>query len=371
MSRGPISPLYVVLRSLTALTVVLVACAAIGASATSASSGRHKPADLRSLWHAFPLDQKRGPQRKTPRKAVARPTPREDTSGGGDLWIFVVAVAVAAAAALFATNFIGGRRRGDAHPNSSQGGRTMTRSTQKNWFRRGGDPAERPSASASDPEKSEVPTKRIAEYARGQRADMSSDTEGSGEHQLEAESEPVLHRSAGEEVDAILQSARDTAAKLEQAAKEEAEQTRAEAKAAATREAEKAQRVRADAEAYAARLRSEAEAEAAKLRMEAEHVATELVEAAREKLVAAEAEAAQTLRAAEESARARVDVLQAEVRHHENRLEHLLTVFHGMSFEVEEILGKKTKPGRDLEPAETDRAVEPARERAAVKTSSA
>lgn len=232
----------------------------------------------------------------------------------------------------------------------------MSRPDQKNWFRREGKEAEQPTASAGKVEGTDLPTKRIAAYTPAQSADTSSDARGKSDASDGATgSESVPNRSAGEQVDAILQTARDTAAKLTAAATEEAERTRAEANAAATREVETARRrvesdreqaakERADAEAYAARLRSEAEAAAEKLRADAEHEASKLLESARE------------------SARARVVSLETAAKRHEERLEQLLKVTRGMTLHIEDVLRREDESSLDGEPADQDRADEPAHE---------
>jgi hypothetical protein len=229
----------------------------------------------------------------------------------------------------------------------------MTRPAQNRWFRREGD-AEQPSESADEVEGADLPTKRIAAYTPAQSGDTSSNVQGYSQQEATAESQP--NRSAGEQVDAILQTARDTAAKLTAAATEEAERTRAEANAAAIREVETARRraegdreqavkERADAEAYAARLRSEAEAAAEKLRADAEHESSTLLESARE------------------SARARVVALQAEAKRHEERLRALLAVTRDMTLEIEDVLEREEGSGLDVEPADPERAVEPAQKK--------
>jgi chromosome segregation ATPase len=168
---------------------------------------------------------------------------------------------------------------------------------------------------------------------------------------MAVESQAVLH-SPGQEIDAILQTARDTAAKLI----EEAERTRAEAHAAATHETETALREaesvreqvakeRAEAEAYAARLRSEAEAAAEKIRAEAERVAPTVVEAACTSLI--------------ESARARVRELQAEAQRHEERLEQLLGVWRDMTSKIEDVLKREDAFEFDVKPPNQHRAVQP------------
>jgi chromosome segregation ATPase len=229
----------------------------------------------------------------------------------------------------------------------------MTRPVQRHWLRREDKDAEQPSESAGEVEGADVPTKRIAAYTPAQSRGTSRNVQADSRHEGTGGSQPS--RSTGEQVDAILQTARDTAAKLTAAATEEAERTRAEANAAAIREVETARRraerdreqaakERADAEAYAARLRSEAEAAAEKLRADAEHEASTLLESARE------------------SARARVVALQAEAKRHEERLEVLLAVSRGMTSEIEDVLEREDGPGLDVEPVDPERAVEPAQE---------
>jgi DNA anti-recombination protein RmuC len=166
-----------------------------------------------------------------------------------------------------------------------------------------------------------------------------------------AESE-TLHRSAGQEVDAILQAARNTAAKL----REEAERARAEANAEAAHEVDAARRraqsereqaakERAEAEAYAARLRSEAEAAAKNLRTDAQHEASRLVEAACARLI--------------ESARARVSEFEAEAKRHEERLVEVLSVCRGMTSRIQSVLDSEDALGSDVESPPRDRVAEP------------
>lgn len=212
----------------------------------------------------------------------------------------------------------------------------MSRAAQSRRFRRESVPA---GAGGADTAK-----KRTAAEASGQNGETTGP-----------------FRSAGEEVDAILETAREAGAKLVSAAKEEAERTRVEANAAATHEVERAHqqaetereqaaKLRTEADAHATRVRDEAEAAAALLREDAKTQATSLVEAARAKVAAADAEVEQMMRKAEETARARIDALQVETRHHEERLEHLLAVLRAMESQVEAVLA--TEDGRDLEPAD-------------------
>jgi len=250
----------------------------------------------------------------------------------------------------------------------------MTRPARDKWFRREGKHAEEPT-SAGNPQDSGMSTERIAAYTPAPGTGTSSDVGGDGRYGGAAESEPLPNRSAGEEVDAILQSARATAAKFTAAATEEAEKIRADAEAYAARlrseaeaaaeklhaEAEheastlvgqaertrsEAAKERADAEADAARLRSEAEAAAEKLHAEAEHEASKLVEVTRTTLV--------------ESALARVSALQAEAKRHEERLGQLLPVLRSMALGIEGLLERQSEDGHTVEPVDRDRAFEPA-----------
>jgi hypothetical protein len=363
---------YIGMRRATALTLLLLVCAGVQASVAPASSGKHKPANLRSLWSQFPLDQSRGSRKKAPKSPKttnAHPASPGNTSGDENIWI-IVAVA-AAGTQLLLLAIVAGHRRRSARPsplgdaawarpgrlaNSFQGGRIMSRPPQRNWFRREGKEAEQPPASAGEVEGTDLPTKRIAAYTPAPSADTSSDVRGKADvSDGAAESESAPNRSPGEQVDAILQTARDTAAKLTAVATEEAERTRAEANATATRELETAHRraqsdreqaakERADAEAYAARLRSEAEAAAEKLRADAEREALTLLESARE------------------SASARIVSLQTEAKRHEERLAQLLKVTRGMTLHIEDVLKREGGPDLDGQRADEDRADEPADE---------
>lgn len=229
----------------------------------------------------------------------------------------------------------------------------MNRPAQKNWFRREGKRAEPPSASAGGTDGTGLPTKRIAAYTPAPSTDPSGNVGEDDAHDGPATTEAMPNRSAGEEVDAILQTAKEAAAKLTAAATEEAERTRAEANAAATRELETARsraaadrehaaKERAEAEAYAARLRSEAEAAAEKVRVGAQLEASKLAEAT------------------QESARVQVGLLRVQAERHEERLEQLLAVARGITSEIEDVLEREHDYGLDVGPADQGRAAEPA-----------
>lgn len=354
------------LRRATALTLLLLVGAAFSASAGFGSSGRREPGNLRQLWSQFPLDQTRGARNDAHKRSHEHPARRGSTSGGGSLWIFLGAAAAVVVVILRAGDVYARRRRREGGnssyfggaagprrgrtPNSFQGGRIMTR-PKKNWFRREGHAEQSPAPGTE--ERTDAPTQRIAAYAPAQ-----------GEYGETVDTEPALHRSAGEEVDVIVQTAQDAAAKLTAAITEEAERTRAEAIAAANHEVEetrhrvqtereRAAKERADAEAYAAWVRNEAETDAEKVRVEADIVATSLIEASHAKLAAADEEAERKVQVAEESARKRIGALRAEARRYADELQRQLAELHRMSQQVEAML--KSENGQGVEPVDQAR----------------
>lgn len=366
------------LRRVGAIVLLLVVCAAVSPAAASAGPGRHR--NLHPLWSTFPLGKKsRGTQVDAPKKTHPRPAHQQSTSGHDDLWALVVVASAASVVFLVGAVAGVGRRRSaesshsrDAAPalggqmvHTPQGGRTMNRPSQKSWFKRESEPAGRAPAPASDSEGTDRPTKRIAAYANVNTGEEA----GNAEQNAVAESTPLSSRSAGEEVDAILQIARESAAKLTKAAADEAERTRAEANEAATRELEQARsraetereeaaKAHAEAEAHATQIRSEAETAAKKLRAETESHAASLVEAAHAKVAAADAEVEQKIRAAEESVRARLAALKGEARRHEERLDHLLDVLRAMTSQVEAVLEGENEGARNGELAGQGHVVE-------------
>lgn len=234
----------------------------------------------------------------------------------------------------------------------------MTR-PKKKWFGREG--------RAEQSLGAEERTQRIAAYAPAQ-----------GEYSEKPDTEPLLKRSAGEQVDVIVQTAQDAAAKLTAAITEEAKRTRAEAIAAANHEVEEtrhrlqtereqAARERADAEAYAAWVRNEAKTAAEKVRAEADIVATSLIEASHEKLAAANQEAERKLLVAE-AARDHIGVLRAQTRRYSHELQRQLAELNRMSQQVEAILKSESEKGQRAEP--DDRARTRAAHDAAMDTPS-
>jgi ABC-type transporter Mla subunit MlaD len=102
---------------------------------------------------------------------------------------------------------------------------------------------------------------------------------------------------------------------------------------AAAREA--AGRIRAEADAYAEQVRTEA-------RREADDALQRVLQTA----AAADAEAERTLREAALQSRQRLEALEAEVERAERRLKDLLTVFRGVTAQLEHVL-ESTAPLRD------------------------
>lgn len=169
---------------------------------------------------------------------------------------------------------------------------------------------------------------------------------------------PADLSDVGAEVGAVLASARDAAARIRNQANEEAEKLRegataaaeaqmAEAARLAAEDRSEAERVRAEAEAYAQETRADAETYAEQTRTDAEREAAKIVEEARARLEAADADIAQKVRDLTANARERVNTLQAGSRRHEERLEHMLVVFRGMTSQLEELLGEREEQGDD------------------------
>jgi hypothetical protein len=145
----------------------------------------------------------------------------------------------------------------------------------------------------------------------------------------------------GDEVGAVLKSAREAAGRIRQAADEEARRVRTEAQAAAAAELAEARRVAEDERAEATRLRAEAEANAQDTRAAASQEAEQIVADAATRRDAAEAEAEQKLREATVNEREHVRALQAEIERQEKRLESILAVFRGMTAQLEGLLERR------------------------------
>jgi F0F1-type ATP synthase membrane subunit b/b' len=189
----------------------------------------------------------------------------------------------------------------------------------------------------------------------------------------EAGDEPVAEQAeqelpadlsdVGAEVGAVLASAREAAARIRSQANEDSARQREEARAAAEAELAEArrlaeadraelERIRAEAETYAEETRADAETFAEQTRTDAERDAGMIVEEARSRLEAADAEVAQKIRDLTANAHERLSMLQAGTRRHEERLKHMLVVFHGMTSQLEELLDERDGEGSDGESLE-------------------
>jgi cell division septum initiation protein DivIVA len=173
----------------------------------------------------------------------------------------------------------------------------------------------------------------------------------------------------GAEVGTVLKTAQEAAVRIRRQAREEAAKMREEAKTAAGAELAEARRLGEADRAEGARLRTEAEADAESTRAEAETFAQELrtnaereadrlLEEARQRMGQVDAEIERRLREGESEAQRRRDTLQAESKLYEKRLEKMLGVFHGMTTQLEQLLGIESSDRRhegaeDGEGAET------------------
>jgi F0F1-type ATP synthase membrane subunit b/b' len=169
----------------------------------------------------------------------------------------------------------------------------------------------------------------------------------------------------GAEVGAVLKSAQEAAARIRNRANQEAAKLGEETTAAAEAQIAEAQRVaaedraegeriRAEAQLYANETRADAETFAEQTRTDAEREAAKIVEEARARLEAADVEAAQKVRDLTANARERLNTLEAGSRRHEERLEHMRVVFHGMTSQLEELLGERDAERGDADPQDEE-----------------
>jgi vacuolar-type H+-ATPase subunit E/Vma4 len=163
---------------------------------------------------------------------------------------------------------------------------------------------------------------------------------------------PADVASVGQEVGTVLKSAQEAASRIHRAAEREAERLRKEAEATtaaavaeARRDAEadraEGSRVRAEAETYAKSTRAAADAFAEQRRSDADREAAQIVGDAQRRLANADAEVEQKMRQATAKEHVRIEALQAEVAHYEQRLESILVVFRGVTSQLEDLLGKR------------------------------
>jgi cell division septum initiation protein DivIVA len=347
-----------------------LACAFSGVAAASARTGKQR-VDPRPLWSAFPLDQgaparPRATSHESQRRAHHSPSTATNALwpvvGGATILFLLAAAAVAVArgrrhARDARTPAAGAQNPATERVPQIEGGSGMSGPARRRWFA-GGNPDGEGTAVDDEAAGSSDASARISRYTSDEQ-DSTVASQASP-----SETEAGVERSAGEEIDTILRTAREAAAKIVQTATTESEQARADARQAAEREREEAAAVRAEAEAYAQRTRNEADAAAEQVRADAEREADSMLEAARARLESADGEVAAKIERAEETARQRVEILETQARLHEERIAQLLKVFQGMSAQLEQLLGRRsaeapTEPEEQLgEALHPDRASE-------------
>jgi len=328
----------------------------LGVAGTTTALSRPKP---QKLWRSYPLDT--STQRKTgttssPRRSSQAREP--SSSSSNDMkWVLVgiggsalLAVAVAAfgplrrrripavhgrVATAFAANTVtNGPAKGD---------QIMDLERIKLWTR--GDGA----AQSPESQEQEAGGGTDATDAAAVRVSPAAESIETKEEPLEV-APPTAADAVGAEVGTVLKSAQEAATRIHRQAEEDASNTRKEAEAAAAAqlddarrvaEAERADgvRVRAEAEEQAQSTRAAADAYAQQVRADAEREAREIREQAQQRLEQADTEVAERLRQAEGEARHRRDALVSETEQYHQRLEKMLGVFHGMSSQLEELLG--------------------------------
>jgi hypothetical protein len=172
-------------------------------------------------------------------------------------------------------------------------------------------------------------------------------------------------RAFGEEVGAVLESAREAASSIRLNAEEDAARIRAEAESTVAAEAAEAkraaeadranaERMRTEAEAYAQETRAAADAFLDKRRSEAAKEAERTAQEASRRLEGADAEAERRLREADEKSRERVTALETEAAQYEERLQSMIAIFRGMASQLEEVLGSKQTEGGEQTSSATE-----------------
>jgi hypothetical protein len=145
------------------------------------------------------------------------------------------------------------------------------------------------------------------------------------------------------DIGAVLKSAQEAAARIRNRAAKLGEETTAAAEA----QIAEAQRVAAENRAEGERIRAEAQLYASKTRADAETFAEQT-------RMNAEREAAKIVGDLTANARERFNTLEAGSRRQEERLEHMRVVFHGMTSQLEELLGERDAERGDADPQDEE-----------------
>jgi hypothetical protein len=151
---------------------------------------------------------------------------------------------------------------------------------------------------------------------------------------------PADKSDIGAEVGAVLKYAQEAAARIRNRAAKLGE-------AAAEAQIAEAQRVAAENRAEGERIRAEAQLYASKTRADAETFAEQT-------RMNAEREAAKIVGDLTANARERFNTLEAGSRRQEERLEHMRVVFHGMTSQLEELLGERDAERGDADPQDEE-----------------
>jgi hypothetical protein len=345
--------------------VTILACFALllwlGAASTAAQGGagtaraeKQAPHGLQRLWSQFPLRSKPAaraePARNTVRTASA-PSDRDSTTSAFPPLLLALVVTLCALAALAVlvvrrpqTVVAVARARphfSRRHTSLLAEGLRMNDFVRR-FFNATEHQAQDPEPRAATPSMSEGDP-----AAQLQRLASETRTDGGGVVPLE-QADPASVE-IGDQVAAILTTAKQGAEQLRDSARQEAERIREEAKQLAAsalegakrhaqRRREEGDKLRAEADVYSKTTREEAdrhaaetrrkiEEEAGSRRSEAEQEAREIHRAARQRAAELTAESLQ-----------RQKVLIAEAERSEARLAQLLGVFRAMASQLEELL---------------------------------
>lgn len=361
-----------------AIVTLVATCATV--IGTPALAGTHRGtkfprSDPTTLWSAFPLNQRRQPTRGTRMRGSALAqvgAPVESQSSGRSSFRLLVALATllgAGFAALIAVLLLRsapslqgrGRARSVARLPLSpvKGGSSMANLKRKLWTLAGtnASPEQAEEQAGGEGWMSRSSLERVSAYSAKENEPVPVEenagvaSEPAREERSPEADVPADLAVVGEEVGTVLKSAQEAAARIRTTAHEEAERLRAEAASAAEAELEEASRIaeaeradasriRVEAEAYAKDAFAAADAFAEQQRSEADRGAAQIVSDAQKRVAAADAEVEQKLAQAGAKARERQEALQLEVKRYEKRLESILVVFHGMSSQLEDLLGR-------------------------------
>jgi hypothetical protein len=373
---GGVTRSVVVALVVAGLAVIWAPLALAGSPAT-----KRQRSDPARLWSSFPLRQPAQRARTTTTRPIMRGpllAPAESHASGSSRFRLFAIVATATFVGGVIAALLAGLLLRSAGARGGQGSRarlaarnpfrpTEGGSTMANLRRKLRALAEANASRGLSPEQaasegamsSRSALERVSAYSAVPEPTVADGAEtpgeiAAGEEADAAEAEGSAENLAfvGEEVGTVLQSAREAAANIRRAAVEEARGLRAEAESAAAAElnearrmaaAERAegQRSRGEAEAAAKNIRASAEAFAQSRRQKAEREATQILGDAHRRLAAANAQVEQKVREAEAKAGHRRQALQAEAERYEKRLERILVVFHGMSSQLEDLLGER------------------------------